>query len=541
MGTRNPESGGGKARRPASRSDRIREWRRGWGAWRRIVGFGLLVLVLGACTEADKTAMPAVSPTATGVPTRTQEPTATPVPREFIPADCQFDSAGSDDVACGYLLVPEDRTEPDGAMVRLHVAILRSSGETPRSDPVVHLSGGPGAPSLDSVGFLRGVYHKVLEDREVVLFDQRGVGHSEPSLDCPEYAEAGLQILTGVPAEEELVMIMDSLRTCRDRLLASGVNLSSYHSAASAADVVDLMGALGYENYNLFGISYGTRLALTIMRDHPAGIRSVVLDSAVPLQVSLHEQNGLNLQRALDLLFERCAADKSCAEKYPALEETYYALIEQFNRESLPIAFGGTTYQVSGELLVFLTIRAMYDVDAIVLLPKRISELAEGSTGWLSQQIGEIFFYWSISEGANRSSICSEELPFNSSEVIERNFAGIHPALVGDMQKELDIMYAVCDLWDVVPAGVVETQAVSSGIPTLILSGDYDPITPPAFGSMAAESLTNATHFVFPGLSHGVVRSRRCGAEIMEAFLDAPDVRPDSSCIDALKIGFLTH
>jgi pimeloyl-ACP methyl ester carboxylesterase len=316
------------------------------------------------------------------------------------------------------------------------------------------------------------------------------------------------------------------------------VNLSAYHSAASATDVIDLMAVLGYESWNLYGISYGTRVALTLLRDHPDGIRSVVLDSAVPIQVNLTEQFAPNIQRALDLLFERCAADKGCEDKYPDLENSYYALVDQLNREPLSIAYAEETFQVSGDLLASLTIRALHDADAIVQLPKQISELTEGNTYWLPQQIGDLLYYWEISEGMRHSSICSEEIPFNSAEVTAGSSGSIHPALVEAVQS---YDFDVCELWQVVPAGEIETQAVSSDVPTLILSGDYDPVTPPVFGNMVAESLTNSYHFVFPGLSHGVVRSRRCGMEIMEAFLDAPDLIPDSSCIDTLKVGFLTR
>jgi pimeloyl-ACP methyl ester carboxylesterase len=503
----------------------------------------LLIALLAGCAAADE----AVAPTATSAPspTATAVPTATLIPtREFEPADCQFYTGGDTTIECGYLIVPEDRSQPDGRTIRLHVAILRSVGAALRPDPLLHLSGGPGGPTLDDLGTLRAMYQGVLVQRDVVLFDQRGVGHSQPSLDCPEYEEAQREILAGnLDPEQEETMVLEALRACRDRLVAEGVDLSMYHSAAIAADVHELMQALGYERYNLYGISYGTRLALTVMRDHPANVRSAVLDSVVPLEVNLYEGFGPSAGRALDLLFERCAADEDCSTRFPDLEASFYALVDRLADEPLSVAAQGTTYLVDGGDLVYLILMSMYHADEIPHLPKAITDIAAGRKGWLSRRMADVSSGRFISEGMFHSVTCREEIPFNRREVVvDTAEAAIHPAILRAMEKELNgYEFGTCELWDVVAADAIETEPVVSDIPTLILSGDYDPVTPPAFGQAAADNLANVWHYVFSGVGHGVVRSRRCAQEIMVQFLEEPREEPDTSCLADLRFGFVTR
>jgi pimeloyl-ACP methyl ester carboxylesterase len=229
----------------------------------------------------------------------------------FTSSSCDFIVPGGRDVTCGYLTVPEDRTQPDGAAVRLHVAVFLSESGNPAPDPVVYLEGGPGGEPLETLIFtFEDYFAPYLTERDVIIFDQRGTGLSEPSLACPELVEASLEYLDDVLSdEEEADVYLGAMTDCRERLLADGVNLAAYNSRENAADLNDLRIALGYDEWNLYGISYGTKLALTTMRDFPEGIRSVVLDSAYPLQTSLIIDVPANMDRAFDTLFAGCAAD----------------------------------------------------------------------------------------------------------------------------------------------------------------------------------------------------------------------------------------
>ena len=267
----------------------------------RLCAFLTLLLSIFACNFPD-TVMPTppapgtAAPALTFVPLPTNTPALpTPAPTQpyqpvFNPAPCAFPVSGGYRVYCGYLVVPENRASLNSALIQLHMAVFQSFAEGPEPDPVVHLAGGPGSSSLDVAGYLFGQgLDAVLDHRDFIFFDQRGTGHSSPRLDCPERNALTPTLLSGALSDDESFQaIVDAFHRCRDRLRAQGIDLSAYNSAASAADVNDLRLALGYNQLDLYGDSYGTRLALTVMRDYPEAVRSVVLDSTYPLEVNLY-------------------------------------------------------------------------------------------------------------------------------------------------------------------------------------------------------------------------------------------------------------
>lgn len=170
--------------------------------------------------------------------------------------------------------------------------------------------GGPGGETLAILDvFFADAFLPFLRDRDLVIFDQRGVGLSEPSLVCPEIRQLSRELLDDDLSAATLGLELEAWRRCRDRLLAEGVDLSAYNSAASAADVVALRTALGYESWNLLGVANGSRLELTVMRDDPDGVRAVVLDSAYPPHRSTVKELPANFDRALGVLFAGCAQD----------------------------------------------------------------------------------------------------------------------------------------------------------------------------------------------------------------------------------------
>src|SRR5579859_2041292 len=192
-------------------------------------------------------------------------------------AECPYAKPAGHTVECGYLTVPEDRSNPsNGNVVKLAVAVFKSNSSTPQPDPVIYLEGGPGGRSLSDDGvdyYINDAFAPLLDKRDVILFDQRGTGYSTPSLACPEYFDANWNNEDkNLSAKAWEPITTQAVQDCHDRLVKQGVNLSDFNSAESAADVSDLRVALGYKEWNLYGISYGTRLGLTIMRDFPQGI-----------------------------------------------------------------------------------------------------------------------------------------------------------------------------------------------------------------------------------------------------------------------------
>ncbi|NIV33457.1 MAG: alpha/beta fold hydrolase, partial [Anaerolineae bacterium] len=295
----------------------------------------------------EPTAMPQPTVTPTPEPTDTPSPTPAPV-AVFEDAACPFDlpegQEEGETVECGYLVVPEDRSNPEGRKLRLAVAIFHHPDGDPEPDPVIYLEGGPGGSALEFVdlGFEDQSAPVFAANRDLILFDQRGVGLSEPALDCPGLTELGIELLDNeIDGRVLTYREMDDLHletalACEEDLHEIA-DLTAYNTIASAADVDDLRRALGYDQVNLWGISYGTRLALGIMRDYPDGVRSVVIDSVFPPDVESEVEAPANMDRALDLLLDSCAADEGCDSAYPDLRGVLFGMVDRLNEE--PAAF----------------------------------------------------------------------------------------------------------------------------------------------------------------------------------------------------------
>ena len=304
----------------------------------------------------------------------------------FIRASCRFRAPSGQGVDCGYLRVPEDRSQPDGPTIRLHVAIFRTQSESSAPDPIVLLSGGPGENALELVDLtFDRIIAPFLVDRDFIMFDQRGAGLSEPALDCQEVIEFAYRVLDQDLSVEELLSLRTgAVSACRDRLVGEGVNLAAYTSAENAADVRDLRLALDYEEWNLLGISYGTRLALTTMREYPEGIRSVILDSTLPLQIDFYASIPGNTDRAFSVLFDGCAAHPSCNEAYPRLESTFFELVDRLNDSPVMLAITNPLTEdrldslLNGDGLIGFLFQSLYSTEILPLLPKIIYDANEG-------------------------------------------------------------------------------------------------------------------------------------------------------------------
>jgi pimeloyl-ACP methyl ester carboxylesterase len=435
----------------------------------------------------------------------------------FEPAACAFPIPEGTSPECGYLVVPEDRSRPDSPAIRLHLAIFRSIAPDPAPEPVLYLSGGPGNSALDEAAslFAQGL-GAVLERRDLILIDQRGTGFSQPRLDC---------------------RLTEAFGRCRGRHTEAGVDLNAYTSADNAADLDDLRLALGYPQINLFAFSYGTRLALTLMRDHPEAVRSVVLDSTFPPQVHLYNEMTPNAARALRVLFSLCASDPGCSAAYPDLENVFYSLVARLQEEPVlaRIEVGGEVQGVKldGGLLIDLAYSALYSRAQAERLPALIyafqQEDYDPLEDWLQGLTGPA--------GAQAMLLavhCSEEIPFGTLEEAYQAAQGIQPQLAEYLLRKVGSRYALCQEWGLPPPDPRENEPVSSDVPALVLAGEIDPVTPPEWGRLAAGSLPNAFFFEFPGSGHGLVRSSPCALGMALAFWENPAAAPEASCIGAI-------
>jgi pimeloyl-ACP methyl ester carboxylesterase len=481
-------------------------------------------------------------------------PTFTSAPARFEKAECMVATALINyKIECGYLVVPEDRAQSDSRLIKLAVAIVRSSNAHPDPDPVVFLGGGPGGNTLDGLFSFSSGFSDILSNRDLIIFDQRGVGYSLPSLNCLEVENQHYQDLTQNLSQEELQQHnLQSTKACHDRLVEEGINLAAYTSVNNAADVNDLLIALGYTEWNLYGVSYGTRLALTVMRYFPKGVRSVVLDSVYPPQVDGYGEMAVNAERAFNLLFKRCAEDSKCNMAYPELKTIFYDTVAQLDTNpttlNLVRSKTGQRYDViiTGDRLIDLTFHLLHQTDALPYLPKLIYDLHEGRSGNLDVSMiqsieGIIFSIDYLSEGMDYSVQCGEEESFSSAKIMATVSATALPRLQTAINQYS--IFPICALWGAKKAAAIENQPVVSDIPTLILEGDNDPITPPAWGQLAGKTLRNSHYFEFRWVGHMVFGAGiwgNCSKSMVNAFLTQPNTAPDAGCLDKLKVVFMT-
>ena len=460
----------------------------------------------------------------------------------FEAATCPFDIPAGQTVECGYLTVPEDHSQPDGATLRLAVAIFRSPNPDKASDPIVYLEGGPGGDALETVPLLFNLrFAPLLENRDLIMFDQRGTGFSEPSLACPEYTELTFEYLDDyLTPEESASLASEALMQCRERLANEGVNFAVFNSAASAADLDALRQALGYKQWNLWGVSYGTRLALTAMRDFPEGIRSVVLDSAYPLESNLYASIAANGARAIEALFTGCAADPACNAAYPDLEDALSELVGQLNDTPVTLSItnplNGQRYDalITGDALVGFVFQSLYVSDVIPLLPQIIFDGLEGNFDSLGQLLGAFLSNSDfVSIGMQLAVQCNDEVGFSSEAELSaalEDFPELRNFLISTPTLGPGIV-ALCESWGGGETKALENEPVSSDIPTLVLAGEYDPITPPTWSQQVAGALENAYYVEFRGQGHGPSLQNSCARAVMQEFFDDPANTPEAACI----------
>lgn len=511
----------------------------------------ILALVLAACSNVEPdTAVPAEdveSPTtidstlAERTETTDGEPTETTdggdgsslsAGSAFERGDCLMDlpfglppGVG---LTCGFVTAPIDHGVPDGPTIRLATVFVdNGDGGT----PVVFLPGGPGGSAYSIAPSFAGAPF------DVIAFDERGVGFSEPSLNCEEADDLFLDIVT-MPVRATLDRYGAALEACRARLTEAGVDFALFDSAQSARDIGAVHRALGFDEVFLLGASYGTRLALTKARDEPEGIEGMILDSVVPLDVNMLETRTANFGRAFDMLADQCASDPDCAAMGDVAANVDL-LAEKLTNEPLivtaerPYGRGSVDVLVDGDRLHLLVLGALYRAEMFEQLPRAVFNTLEGEPNALRPLVEDSLFALdpeqNTSEGFSLSVICREEFPFNDVAELQAGTTSAPPIVSDAFDTVRD-----CAIWDTTPAADVENEPVTSSIPTLVFAGAFDPVTPPGDSRLVASRLPNATYVEIPGGGHGVAPTTACGRSIVEAFIVQPGVSPDVSCVDGL-------
>ena len=474
------------------------------------------------------------------------------VPR-FEPAPCPK-LPGTEELAkasCGFLVVPENRSRPDGRTIRLLVAKYPARSPEKRPDPVVYLAGGPGdiAP-LEVNGLIAADF---IRDRDILVVSQRGTWFSEPALTCAASDDFARELL-GLRFYSEATRRANLAATevCHRELAATGADLSAYNSTESAADFADLRKVLGIASWNVYGTSYGSYLAQTLMRDHPEGIRSVVLDSVLPTTYTV-PANWQNARYGFDNLFQACAAETACNAAHPRLEETFTGLVNKLEAEPLTTTVKdratGEAIEVviDGGALIDWLRNQNYGLPTLRAAPDRIGGLAAGRPDSIEAialdrasrapppGAGVPALGYGLALGVS----CREDYPFATPEDLAAAGREAFPDYPASVQREGIGGWAYfnedCrDVWKVAAAPEAMRQPVASSIPTLLISGSFDTLTSLAGAKAAATSLSNATIISILGVGHFVSPASPCAQAVIVSFLADP-ASPDTSCVGALK------
>jgi pimeloyl-ACP methyl ester carboxylesterase len=467
------------------------------------------------------------------------DPGSTP---RFVPAPCPTPDLEAEAARCGYLVVPENRSKRNGRTIRLAVAIVPAASGAPHPDPVVFMTGGPGAAAILDTPFLVGA--KINLDRDLIILAQRGSLFSDPELNCPEldlYYSRQIGLVYDAPSTGREQA--EAARACRDRLVAAGNDLSAYNTTENAADFADLRRVLRIEKWNVYGYSYGSDLALSFLRDHPDGIRTVTIDSVVPPDIVSLPWTWSSAREGITTIFGACAADTPCANRYPDLLGTFTRLVGEFEANPLVTRVtppqGGEPVQVvldGGTLVNVLVGNAVKAPD----VPAAIYELAAGNprrflaaraAGSAVSEVPE------QAHGMTQSFVCREWEPYGSPADILQ--AGLQefpsfPVSVLINAPQLPFEQELCRAWNVPEGPASQRARVHSDIPTLVISGTFDAKTGAEWGRYAASTLSRSTYVRINGIGHWVIPQSKCAQEIFQSFMSAP-LSPDTTCAAQTK------
>ncbi|SMH55853.1 alpha/beta hydrolase [Azospirillum agricola] len=496
--------------------------------WSRIALSGLALATLAAATLAGPA--PAAAQTATQA--------------RFTPGPCWFSVPDGEAALCGTVAVPERRDRAAAGGFRLPVAVLLSTARQPAPDPVLFLEGGPGASpfgSGEAVEERMEVWWELSaafrRTRNVILFDPRGVGRAEPDTDCPELDAAGATPhIRPMPREQRAAAERAAVTTCLNRFKATGLDSAQFSTPIAADDALDVATALGAQRVNLFAVSYGTRVALEILRRQGPRVRSAVLDSVYPPDVNAQEEAPWLAQRVFRRLFDDCAANRACRAAYPNLEKRFLDLVERLDRNPVDLIVGDfearRALRLTGAALIAAGMEAMSTGEAVPSVPAMIDRTARGRydmvAEWApSSWLGDT----EIADGLAFSVECRETV--NPADPARRAESARRFPPYGTIAAD-DPGRRVCRLW---PAGTqepTERLPVASPLPVLLLSGAYDPVTPPEWGERAAATLPRSRHLVFRSAGHLVTSGEDCAMAAAVTFVET-ETLPANICPGAAR------
>jgi pimeloyl-ACP methyl ester carboxylesterase len=404
------------------------------------------------------------------------------------------------------------------------VAVVPALNRRAEAAPLFLLAGGPGQSAAALYASFAGAFARVNRDHDIVLVDQRGTGKSAPlSCDYPQ-------------EWQEPVDPMPELRRVTSACLAKlGTRVRFYTSGAAVQDLEEVRRALNFRQIDLYAASYGTRVAELYMRRYPAAVHAAILDGVTYPEQAIGPDTPLDGERALSLIMARCRQSRDCASAYPELPQELDALRRRFGPQTLELALDDPSSALPQRIefnhsMLSASLRLLsYSATSASLLPPLIHQAALGNfrplaaqTIMMARQIGD-----QLASGMQNSVICSEDVPFFATAAIDRKrIAGTYQGM-----EQLDGLQEICKLW---PRGAVDADlhsALRSTVPTLLLSGEADPVTPPADAERAAQGLVHHRLLVLAGEGHGQLATG-CVPRLMAEFLDsAMPEKLDATCL----------
>jgi pimeloyl-ACP methyl ester carboxylesterase len=444
-----------------------------------------------------------------------------------------------EELLCGKLTVFENRETRTGRTIDLNVVVLPALDGNHTEAPLFDLEGGPGVAATGSASFYAKEGIEYRRHRDVVLVDQRGTGGSNP-LTAPPRTNSPQDYLT------EMYPV-DYVKTLRETL-EKRADLTQYTTPIAMDDLDDVRAWLGYERINLYGLSYGTRAGLVYMRQHPDRVRNAILMGVAPTYLKMPLHHARAAKRAIDLLFAECAADAACHGAFPNVEREWNELLERLGREparveySPPDKSAKVTVEIQRDVFAEKIRDRMYSVESARKIPMMIHRAAAGDFGpFLKEVIPEDRSRPDfIADGMYLSVTCAEDVPFIDQEEAAHANAGNPFGNYRVVQQK-----RACGIWSQgkIPAGYHEP--VGSDVPTLIISGQMDPVTPPERGDEVASHLPNSRHIVLAHGAHGLegLTNLQCVDKVMVEFLAKANAKDlDTSCVESVSApAFVTN
>jgi pimeloyl-ACP methyl ester carboxylesterase len=443
----------------------------------------------------------------------------------LVPTPCHLRGVDAE-TRCATVPVPLRADDPASPTLGLRVVVVPAVRPDPSPDPIYFLAGGPGQAATEVIALALPGLARSQRQRDLIFVDIRGTGASAP-LDCapPADADSLAALFDDTPSDADLAACLDALPHPP----------AAFTTDAIADDLLRVADALGHGDINLVGVSYGTRLALTVMRRHPGRVRAAVLDGVAPPPLPLFSSFATDAQSALDAWFADCAADAACAAAVPDPAAALAGALARAESPA-PLAHPRTgalsTVTVGRAGLAGAVRNALYLPGLAAHLPVALQQAADGDLTPLvamSAAMGEGAAE-SMSTGLLLSVVCAEDLPRVD---IEAHRAAVAGTFLGD--GLLTSMVSICARWPAGPPAPGHADPVVSDIPTLLFSGARDPVTPPRHAADAAATLSRSRSLTVPGAAHGTL-GLGCAPTLVESFFDTADPSAlDPSCLSTLR------